>query len=41
MLYLKAANFDDISKEYEFIKDLPRDENGFTNPNFVTRIRIR
>jgi predicted acetyltransferase len=34
MIYLKAANYDDICKEYEFIRDLPKDENGFTNPNF-------
>ncbi len=31
MLYLKAANYDDIEKEYEFVRDIPIDENGFTN----------
>lgn len=31
MLYLKAANFDDIDKEYEFITNTPANENGFTN----------
>lgn len=34
MLYLKEANFEDIEKEFEFIKDTPKDENGFTNPYF-------
>ena len=32
MLYLKEANFEDIEKEFEFVKDIPKDENGFTNP---------
>ncbi|MCR5754624.1 MAG: GNAT family N-acetyltransferase [Acetatifactor sp.] len=32
MLYLKAANLEDIEKEYDFITNLPADENGFTNP---------
>ena len=32
MLYLKAANFQDIEKEYLFVRDMPVDENGFTNP---------
>jgi len=31
MLYLKEANFDDISKEYLFVRDMPIDENGLTN----------
>ncbi len=34
MLYLKEANFEDVEKEYEFIKNTPKDENGFTNPYF-------
>ena len=32
MLYLKEANFEDVEKEYAFIKNTPKDENGFTNP---------
>lgn len=32
MLYLKEANFDDIEKEYVFVRDMPEDENGLTNP---------
>ena len=32
MLYLKEINFDDIEKEYFFVRDIPFDENGFTNP---------
>lgn len=31
MLYLKEANFEDIEKEYLFVRDIPEDENGFTN----------
>ena len=31
MLYLKEANQEDIEKEYLFIKDIPEDENSFTN----------
>ena len=31
MLYFKKANFDDIEKEYIFVRDTPADENGFTN----------
>ncbi|MBQ8278510.1 MAG: GNAT family N-acetyltransferase [Roseburia sp.] len=33
MLYLKAVNWEDIEKEYQYITKLPADENGFTNPN--------
>ena len=33
MLYLKEANTEDLQKEYEFITQLPADENGFTNGN--------
>ncbi len=33
MLYLKAANFDDIEKEWAFVRDVPADENGFENNN--------
>lgn len=45
MIYLKEANIEDSQKEYEFIAQLPEDENGFTNKNsgcsyedFVRRI---
>ncbi len=31
MLYLKEANFEDIEKEYLFVRDVPYDENGFIN----------
>ena len=31
MLYLKEINFGDIEKEYLFVRDIPFDENGFTN----------
>lgn len=31
MLYLKGINFDDIEKEYRFVREIPVDENGFTN----------
>ena len=31
MLYLKPANYEDIEKEYLFVKDIPVDENGLTN----------
>ena len=31
MLYLKEINYDDIEKEYLFVRDIPFDENGFTN----------
>lgn len=34
MLYLKEVNFEDVEKEYEFIKNTPKIENGFTNPYF-------
>jgi len=34
MLYLKELNLEDIEKEYEFIKNTPKNENGFTNPYF-------
>ena len=29
-VYLKEANMEDVQKEYEFITQLPEDENGFT-----------
>ena len=35
MLYLKEINFDDIEKEYRFVRDIPFDENGFTNQDYV------
>lgn len=31
MLYLKEASFIDIEKEYDFVRDIPFDENSFTN----------
>ena len=34
MLYLKEANWEDIEKEYEYITNLPENENGFTNANY-------
>lgn len=32
MLYLKEIGYEDIDKEYKYIKQIPADENGFTNP---------
>lgn len=34
MIFLKEANMEDAQKEYEFITQLPEDENGFTNRDF-------
>lgn len=31
MLYLKEANYEDIEKEYLFVREMPVDENGLTN----------
>lgn len=31
MLYLKAANYEDIEEEYLFVREIPEDENGFIN----------
>lgn len=31
MLYLKEINYDDIEKEYLFVRAIPMDENGYTN----------
>jgi len=31
MLHLKKANLADIEKEFAFVRDIPADENGFTN----------
>lgn len=31
MLYLKKPNYEDLEKEYLFVRDTPADENGFTN----------
>ena len=31
MLYLKEPNYEDIEKEYLFVRDMPIDENGLTN----------
>ena len=32
MLYLKEANFENMEKEYLFVREIPADESGFTNP---------
>lgn len=32
MLRLTPAGFGDFKKEYECVRDMPEDENGFTNP---------
>ena len=34
MLYLKPANFEDLDSEYEYVKEMPVDENGLTNEYF-------
>ena len=31
MLYVKEANAEDIEKEWQFVRDMPEDENGLTN----------
>lgn len=31
MLYLKEANYEDVEKEYLFVREIPVDENGFLN----------
>ena len=31
MIYLKEPTYEDIEKEYVFVRDMPVDENGFTN----------
>lgn len=31
MLYLKPANYDDIEKEYLFVRDIPAEENSYIN----------
>lgn len=31
MIHIKEANFEDIEKEWLFVKDMPEDENGLTN----------
>lgn len=31
MLYLKETNYEDIEKEFLFVRDMPEDENGMTN----------
>ena len=31
MVYLKEANREDAEKEYLFVRNIPQDENGFTN----------
>lgn len=40
-MYVKKANFEDIEKEYLFIRDIPADENGFMNEwNGIARERF-
>ena len=34
LLYLKPANFEDLDAEYEYVKEMPIDENGLTNEYF-------
>lgn len=34
MLYLKEANDIDFEEEFEYISNLPPDENGFTNNHY-------
>ena len=31
MLYLKECNYEDMEKEFIFVRDMPADENGLTN----------
>lgn len=31
MVYLKEANYEDIEKEWLFVRSMPKDENGLTN----------
>lgn len=31
MLYLKESNYEDVRKEFLFVRDMPVDENGLTN----------
>ena len=31
MLYLKKLNAEDMEKEWQFVRDMPEDENGLTN----------
>ena len=31
MLYLREANYEDVEKEFLFVRDMPVDENGLTN----------
>ena len=38
MLYLKEINYEDIEKEFRFVREMPVDENGLTNPwNDISR----
>ncbi len=32
MIRIKEANWEDLEKEWLFVKDMPEDENGLTNP---------
>lgn len=31
MIYVKKANYEDIEKEWQFVREIPEDENGFIN----------
>lgn len=35
MLILKEANFSDAEKEYAFVREIPENENGFTNSDYA------
>ncbi len=42
MLYLKEINYEDIEKEYLFVRNMPIDENGLTNKwNGISREDFR
>ena len=40
MLYLKPANFEDLYSEYEYVKEMPFDENGLTNEFLCEKLNI-
>ena len=31
MLYMKTVNYEDLEKEWRFVREMPADENGLTN----------
>lgn len=39
MLYLKVTNYEDIEKEFLFVRDMPIDENGMTNDGMVFPVK--